>query len=91
MEQPHKRLECWKNGIEITKLIYKITECFPKAEASGLTSQMRRDCELDTQLIIAVELGFIEKKIYDSVEKELNHENRLITGLIKSLKKVSGE
>ena len=46
--------------------------------------------ELDTQLIIAVEIGLIEQTIYDSLEKELIHESKLITGLIKSLKKVSG-
>ena len=42
MEKPHKRLECWKKGIQITKEIYRITDCFPKAEQFGLTSQMRR-------------------------------------------------
>ena len=42
MEKPHKRLECWKKGIQISKEIYRITDCFPKVEQFGLTSQMRR-------------------------------------------------
>ncbi len=47
--------------------------------------------ELDTQMIIALELGFLDKNTYDSVEKELNHENKMITGLIKTLKIVNGK
>jgi len=122
MDLPHKRLECWKKGIHITKLVYKMTECFPKEEIYGLTSQMRRAAvsipsnifegaarhtkkefiqflhtaqgslsELDTQMTIACEIGFIDKKDIQEFEKDLDHENRLLTGLIKSLKKVTGE
>jgi len=119
-ERPHKRLECWKKGIEITKMIYESTKQFPKDEMYGLTSQMRRAAasipsnisegaarntkkefihflynaqgslsELDTQLTISEEIGYIDRRTHSLIEKELNHENRLITGLIKSLKKVS--
>ena len=121
-ERPHKRLECWKKGIEITKTVYEITGRFPNNEMYGLSSQMRRAAvsipsnisegaakntkkefiqflynaqgslsELDTQLTIADEIGYIDKNTYSSIERELNHENRLITGLIKSLKKVSAK
>lgn len=45
--------------------------------------------ELDTQLTISEEIGYIDRRTHSLIEKELNHENRLITGLIKSLKKVS--
>jgi four helix bundle protein len=121
-ERPHKRLECWKKGIEITKLVYETTGQFPKDEIYGLTSQMRRAAvsipsnisegaakntkkefiqflynaqgslsELDTQLTISDELGYIDKRIFISIEKELNHENKLITGLIKALKRINGE
>lgn len=36
MNQPHKNLEVWKKGIEVAKLIYQVTEKFPKAEKYGL-------------------------------------------------------
>jgi len=121
-ERPHKRLQCWKKGIEITKLVYEITGQFPKDEIYGLSSQMRRAAvsipsnisegaakntkkefiqflynaqgslsELDTQLTISDEIGYIDKRTFSSIEKELNHENKLITGLIKSLKKANGK
>ena len=122
MRQPHKRLECWKKGVEIAKLIYKVTESFPKSEIYGLTSQMRRAAvsvssniaegaarntkrefvqflhnargslsELDTQIAIACEIGFTDKHTAGTIEELLEHEGRLITGLIKSLRIANGE
>ncbi len=38
----HKDLEVWKESIELVKLIYTITEEFPKSELYGLTNQLRR-------------------------------------------------
>ncbi len=38
----HKDLIAWQKGIRLCKAIYKLTEKFPKEEAYGLTSQMRR-------------------------------------------------
>jgi four helix bundle protein len=38
----HKRLDVWKESVKMSIDIYKITERFPKMEAYGLTSQMRR-------------------------------------------------
>jgi len=38
----HKDLRIWQKGIEITDLIYKITDKFPKNELFSLTAQMRR-------------------------------------------------
>jgi four helix bundle protein len=117
MNQPHKNLELWKKGIEIAKLIYQVTEKFPKAEKFGLIAQMRRTAvsipsnvaegaarhtskeftqflhnaqgslsELDTQIIIAYELGFINNEDQKLLEKELTHENKMLTGLMKSLR-----
>lgn len=37
-----KKLNIWKDSIELTKLIYKNTDKFPKSEIYGLTSQLRR-------------------------------------------------
>ncbi len=38
----HKDLIVWKKGIELVKLIYKLTKTFPKEELYGITSQLRR-------------------------------------------------
>jgi four helix bundle protein len=40
--RPHKRLDIWKESVKLSIDIYRITEHFPKSEAYGLTSQMRR-------------------------------------------------
>jgi four helix bundle protein len=38
----HKKLNVWKEGINLVKLIYKATESFPKNELFGLCNQLRR-------------------------------------------------
>ena len=38
----HKKLEVYKKSSELVKLIYEITNDFPKSELYGLTSQIRR-------------------------------------------------
>ena len=40
--RPHERLEVWKTAVEFVVCIYRETECFPKDERFGLTSQIRR-------------------------------------------------
>jgi four helix bundle protein len=42
MEKPHKRLDAWKLGVELTIDIYRITKTFPDDERFGIISQMRR-------------------------------------------------
>lgn len=41
-ERPHKKLELWKEAIELVVLVYEITKKFPKEEEYGLKSQLRR-------------------------------------------------
>ena len=41
-QRPHKKLEVWKNSMELAKIVYKITGSFPSSELYGLVSQMRR-------------------------------------------------
>ncbi|MFA6980588.1 MAG: four helix bundle protein [Ignavibacteriaceae bacterium] len=41
-ERPHKKLELWKEAIELVVLIYDITKKFPKEEEYGLKGQLRR-------------------------------------------------
>ena len=42
MAQDYRELVVWQRAIELTVLIYRTTEAFPKAEAYGLSAQMRR-------------------------------------------------
>jgi len=42
MINSHKDLIVWQKGIQLCKLVYKVTEEFPKSEIYGITSQMRR-------------------------------------------------
>ena len=42
MTTSFRQLIVWQKSIELVKIIYQITESFPKKETYGLTSQMRR-------------------------------------------------
>ena len=37
-----RKLEIWQSGIELVKIVYRITGEFPLAEKYGLTSQVQR-------------------------------------------------
>lgn len=38
----HRDLIVWQKAMDLVVTIYRATECFPKAETYGLTSQIRR-------------------------------------------------
>ena len=40
--RPHEKLDVWKKSIDLTIVIYELTELFPRGERFGLTSQIRR-------------------------------------------------
>lgn len=40
--QNYQNLEVWKESLNLTISIYKLTEYFPKSEIFGITSQLRR-------------------------------------------------
>lgn len=42
MEKPHKRLDTWQQAMLLVKAVYDVSSGFPREEAFGLTSQMRR-------------------------------------------------
>jgi four helix bundle protein len=117
-EKPHKNLDAWKNGIELTMKIYRLTDKLPDVEKFGLISQMRRAAvsipsniaegaarntnkgfiqflhtaqaslsELDTQVIICKQLGYLSEDSLISLEEQMERESKLISGLIKYLKK----
>jgi four helix bundle protein len=40
--QDYRELKVWQKAVDLTVLIYKLTQAFPKSELYGLSSQMRR-------------------------------------------------
>jgi four helix bundle protein len=42
MAQDYRDLKVWQKAVELTVLIYRLTQSFPKSERYGLTAQMRR-------------------------------------------------
>jgi four helix bundle protein len=98
----YKKLQVWREAMDLVSDVYRLTKKFQKEEMFGLTSQMRRCsvsipsniaegagrngnkefihflgitfgscCELDTQLIIAERLGYIETYRYITCSKEI--------------------
>jgi four helix bundle protein len=86
----YRELQVWQKGINLAKMVYGLTQLFPKMETYGLASQMQRAAvsipsniaegqgrqhtaefrqflhiaiasaaELDTQMVIAVDLGYV--------------------------------
>ena len=114
--QSYKDLVVWQKGIELAKLIYKVTAQFPGEEKFGLVSQMRRAAvsipsniaegqarhttgefiqfishgegsvaELETQIILAVELKFCAKNAVLSACELLDEIRRMLNGLRRKL------
>ncbi len=42
--QDFRNLAVWRKSHSLTLEVYRLTECFPRAELFGLTSQVRRSC-----------------------------------------------
>lgn len=42
MEKPHKKLDAWREAIELTITLYHETDAFPKEHLFQLSNQMRR-------------------------------------------------
>lgn len=112
-----RNLDIWKNAIELSKLIYKVTNNFPVEEKYGLTSQIQRASvsvasniaegssrrsevdfarflemsigsafEVETQLIIAKELGYISKSNYESILSHIQILQRQINALLTKIR-----
>ena len=110
----YRELVAWQVAFQLARRVYQVTEGFPKAEAFGLTSQMRRSAvsvvsniaegagrstkrdfaqfvtvargalnELETQYLLAKELGFCDgdSEIDTLVERHYG----LVNGLRNSL------
>ncbi|WP_203257427.1 four helix bundle protein [Hyunsoonleella ulvae] len=112
-----KKLEIWKNGIELVKQVYQLSEKLPSEEKFGLRSQITRasisvpsniaeGCsrnseiefkrfleiamgslfEVETQLIIAQELKFIEEKELEISFSLIQKEAKMVNSLINKIK-----
>ena len=111
----YKELLVWQKGMNLAKLVYKLTMRFPAEERYGLTSQLRRAAisvpsniaegqarkgtseflqflsiaegslaELDTQLLLSVELGFAQQADVDPALKEIDE---LLQKMLVALKR----
>ena len=111
----HHELRVWREAIELVKEVYRVTSAFPREEAYGLTSQMRRAAvsvpsniaegaarisrkeflqflsvgrgslsELETQVVIASELGYLDDK--EGIETRMETVFSLLGGLVRAVK-----
>jgi len=114
-----RQLNIWKDGIQLTTRIYKLSACLPKEERYGLRSQMTRAAvsipanvaegcsrssnrefarfleiaigssfELETHLLVASTLGFIQNSECEVFIQEINALQRRINTLITKVRKV---
>jgi four helix bundle protein len=111
----HRDLAAWREAMALVVSVYRQTVCFPKEEAYGLTSQIRRAAvsipsniaegagrnssrellqflgitcgsiaELDTQLELAVQLGYLDAGA--DVVNQASRVGMLVRLLRKSIK-----
>jgi carbamoyl-phosphate synthase large subunit len=116
----YKELLVWQKGMNLAKLVYKLTMRFPAEERYGLTSQLRRAAisvpsniaegqarrgtneflqflsiaegslaELDTQLLLSVELGFAKQADVDPALKEIDELQKMLVALKRKLSSFS--
>lgn len=111
-----RELNVWKKAMDLVKVVYEITDPFPKDEIFGLRQQIRRAavsipsniaegcgrntnpqllrhldiaqgsaCELETQCMLALDLGFIPKASWLVVEEKIHEVQKMIQGFKNSL------
>ena len=59
----YRDLIVWKEAMDIAELVYRLTRAFPREEAFGLTSQMRR-CAVSIPSNIAEGFGRAQRKVF---------------------------
>lgn len=118
----YRDLIVWQKSIGLVKSVYTITNCFPREELYGLTSQVRRSAvsvpsniaegcgrgttkdymyflrisfgslfELQTQLIIAKELGYVSEEKICPIFGLSSEIEKMIAVLIKKLESKIGK
>jgi four helix bundle protein len=111
-------LIAWQKSMKLAETVYQVTAGFPKGEAFGLVSQMRRSAvsipsniaegqarnsrgellqslghargslaELETQMLIATRLGYLDKADVGALADEIGEVGRLLNGLRNSLRR----
>jgi carbamoyl-phosphate synthase large subunit len=112
----YKELLVWQKGMNLAKLVYKLTVRFPSEERYGLTSQLRRAAvsvpsniaegqarhgtkefllflshaegslaELETQLLLSVELGFAQQTEVEPYLREIDELQKMLVSLKRKL------
>ncbi|MFS4446288.1 four helix bundle protein [Maribacter sp. 2307UL18-2] len=112
-----RKLDIWKNGIEVVKQVYSLSEKLPSEEKFGLKSQINRAAvsipsniaegcsrnseiefkryleiamgslfEVQTQLILTQELGFIDSNELEITFDLLEKESKMLNSLIRKIK-----
>src|SRR5258706_12328419 len=118
MAKSYKDLIAWQKAMTLVGEVYKLSECFPRHEIFGLTSQLRRAAvsipsniaegqarfskrefnhfllnsrgslaEVETQVLIAAQLGYLGQDRANHVLELTNELGRVMNGLITSLSK----
>ena len=114
--QSYRELIVWQKAIDLVVAIYRITQSFPREEAFGLTSQMRRAAvsipsniaegqgrrsakefqrfldiargslqEVETQLLIANRLHYLDDSQQHTLLLQNTEVARLLDGLWRSM------
>ena len=112
----YSELIAWQKAMDLVVVVYRLSDPFPKAEAFGLTSQMRRAAvsipsniaegqgrsttkdfvhflhiargslqELETQVILAVRLGFSPGATQGDFADSSRELSKILNGLIRFL------
>ena len=112
----YKDLLVWPKGIELAKVIYRLTRTYPTEEKFGLVAQMRRAAisipsnlaegqgrhttgefiqfishaegsvaELDTQLILSIELEFCRESDAELASKLVGELRKMLNALRRKL------
>ncbi len=112
----YRDLVVWQKAIQLTKMVYRISEHFPLGEKYGLISQMRRAAvsvpsniaegqgrnttgefvqflshaegslaEVDTQLVLAIELGFASNSELSELFDQIVEIRKMLQTLKKRL------
>jgi len=79
LEKPHKKLDVWKKSMELVRQIYELTKSYPMAQGSL--------SELDTHLEICLALGYVKERSLRELSLLMNDVDKMLSGLIKSLKR----
>ena len=85
----HNNLRAFELADQIALQTYQLTRSFPKDELYALTSQMRR-AAVSTASNIAVRLEYLSKAACADLEALLLEGEKVLSGLIRSLRKSSG-